>query len=408
MGARRFIRARAAAGDVALGQRFLDAIQPFVWRRSLDFGVIDEVRQISARIRDHFAQGAQHRTRLRFEARPRRHPRGRVLRPDPADDPWRPGSARARAGDSRRHRCACRRGPARPEHARRACRRLSPAAHHRAPGADGRGRADPYGPGRPDGAGQCSAPPWAQDGAALLDLLRPHVERAGRLFDGLAPDTSARLSNDPDILLANCDDSVSPTVEAARRICRLAVGARPDRCARRPRRSVRGDAPGLLHAIAAERRPGACAQPPERHRRAAVERHEPLPAARGAAQAGAAAGQAPRPCAGARPTSWRGGRSCSRVCSTRRASDAAAGRGIRAPRRGDAWPALRCRARPRAAAGERAPFRARGPAHRPAQRSARSHGRLCAGRGRRAAGAGASRGARVRAASRQDSPAASW
>ena len=43
-----FIRARAAAGDLALGQRFLDAIQPFVWRRSLDFGVIDEVRQISA------------------------------------------------------------------------------------------------------------------------------------------------------------------------------------------------------------------------------------------------------------------------------------------------------------------------------------------------------------------------
>src|SRR5437763_3782908 len=53
-----FIRARAAAGDLALGKLFLDAIQPFVWRRSLDFGVIEEVRQISARIRDHFAQGA--------------------------------------------------------------------------------------------------------------------------------------------------------------------------------------------------------------------------------------------------------------------------------------------------------------------------------------------------------------
>jgi len=54
-----FIRARACAGDLALGQRFLDAIKPFVWRRSLDFGVVDEVRQISARIRDHFAQSAQ-------------------------------------------------------------------------------------------------------------------------------------------------------------------------------------------------------------------------------------------------------------------------------------------------------------------------------------------------------------
>jgi [glutamine synthetase] adenylyltransferase / [glutamine synthetase]-adenylyl-L-tyrosine phosphorylase len=54
-----FIRARAAAGDVVVGQRFLHSIQPFVWRRSLDFGVIEEVRQISARIRDHFAQGAR-------------------------------------------------------------------------------------------------------------------------------------------------------------------------------------------------------------------------------------------------------------------------------------------------------------------------------------------------------------
>ena len=53
-----FIRARACAGDIALGERFLGAIEPFVWRRSLDFGVIEEVRQISARIRDHFAQNA--------------------------------------------------------------------------------------------------------------------------------------------------------------------------------------------------------------------------------------------------------------------------------------------------------------------------------------------------------------
>ncbi|MFZ5705625.1 MAG: bifunctional [glutamine synthetase] adenylyltransferase/[glutamine synthetase]-adenylyl-L-tyrosine phosphorylase [Pseudomonadota bacterium] len=51
-----FIRARAAAGDVALGTEFLEAIRPFVWRRSLDFGAVQEIRQISRRIRDHFAQ----------------------------------------------------------------------------------------------------------------------------------------------------------------------------------------------------------------------------------------------------------------------------------------------------------------------------------------------------------------
>ncbi|HET9354784.1 MAG TPA: bifunctional [glutamine synthetase] adenylyltransferase/[glutamine synthetase]-adenylyl-L-tyrosine phosphorylase [Sphingomicrobium sp.] len=52
-----FIRARAAAGDRALGQRFLDEIQPFLWRRALDFGAIDEIRDISARIRDHYVSG---------------------------------------------------------------------------------------------------------------------------------------------------------------------------------------------------------------------------------------------------------------------------------------------------------------------------------------------------------------
>jgi glutamate-ammonia-ligase adenylyltransferase len=38
------------------------------------------------------------------------------------------------------------------------------------------------------------------DGRALLAQLRPHATRAGTLFDSLAPDTSGRLSNDPDIL----------------------------------------------------------------------------------------------------------------------------------------------------------------------------------------------------------------
>ena len=52
-----FIRARAAAGDKALGERFLAEIQPFIWRRALDFGAIDEIRDISIRIRDHYAQG---------------------------------------------------------------------------------------------------------------------------------------------------------------------------------------------------------------------------------------------------------------------------------------------------------------------------------------------------------------
>ncbi len=50
-----FIRARACAGDVAGGEAFLDHIRPFVWRRSLDFGAIEEVRRLSLRIRDRYA-----------------------------------------------------------------------------------------------------------------------------------------------------------------------------------------------------------------------------------------------------------------------------------------------------------------------------------------------------------------
>ena len=52
-----FIRARACAGDTTLGHDFLDAIQPFIWRRGLDFGVVHEMRSISNRIREHYDEG---------------------------------------------------------------------------------------------------------------------------------------------------------------------------------------------------------------------------------------------------------------------------------------------------------------------------------------------------------------
>ena len=52
-----FIRARACAGDVELGGRFLDGIRPFVWRRSLDYSAIRDIQAISLRIRDHFDEG---------------------------------------------------------------------------------------------------------------------------------------------------------------------------------------------------------------------------------------------------------------------------------------------------------------------------------------------------------------
>ncbi len=52
-----FIRARVAAGDYALGQYFLDSIQNFVWRRSMDFGQLHNIQAMSLQIRDHYSKG---------------------------------------------------------------------------------------------------------------------------------------------------------------------------------------------------------------------------------------------------------------------------------------------------------------------------------------------------------------
>ena len=52
-----FIRARVGGGDPVLGQRFLEAVQPFVWRRAIDFGAVEEIRSVGARIRAHYAEG---------------------------------------------------------------------------------------------------------------------------------------------------------------------------------------------------------------------------------------------------------------------------------------------------------------------------------------------------------------
>lgn len=52
-----FIRARACAGDRKLGDYFLSAIQPFIWRKSLDFGQLKNITAMTAQIRDHYAKG---------------------------------------------------------------------------------------------------------------------------------------------------------------------------------------------------------------------------------------------------------------------------------------------------------------------------------------------------------------
>ncbi len=50
-----YIRARAAGGDLAAGEAFLDQVRPFVWRRSLDFTAIEEIKRLTARIRQAYS-----------------------------------------------------------------------------------------------------------------------------------------------------------------------------------------------------------------------------------------------------------------------------------------------------------------------------------------------------------------
>lgn len=57
-------KARPVAGDISAGRRFLRAIHPFVWRRHLDFAVIDDLHDMKARIDRHRNAGHTGLSRL--------------------------------------------------------------------------------------------------------------------------------------------------------------------------------------------------------------------------------------------------------------------------------------------------------------------------------------------------------
>ena len=47
------IKARACAGDIAAGERYLQRLTPFVWRKHLDFAAIQDAHDMRLRIREH-------------------------------------------------------------------------------------------------------------------------------------------------------------------------------------------------------------------------------------------------------------------------------------------------------------------------------------------------------------------
>ncbi len=48
-----YIKARACAGDLVAGARFLETLRPFVWRKHLDFAAIQDAHDMRLKIRDH-------------------------------------------------------------------------------------------------------------------------------------------------------------------------------------------------------------------------------------------------------------------------------------------------------------------------------------------------------------------
>ena len=195
-----FIRARAAAGDIGLGQSFLDEVRPFIWRRALDFGAIQEIRDISLQIRDHYAQGqafgpgydlkrgrggireAEFFTQVQQLVHGGREP---DLRAPATLDAL---NALANAGRLEMD-VAQSIGDA-----YRALR----TAEHRIQMIDD--RQEHRLPTDPEALEAVAKLGGYGEGADLLETLAPHVEAVGRQFDGLVSEREERLSNDPDIL----------------------------------------------------------------------------------------------------------------------------------------------------------------------------------------------------------------
>ncbi len=195
-----FIRARACAGDLGLGERFLNAIEPFVWRRSLDFGVIDDVRQISARIRDHFAQGATIGPGYDLK-------RGRggirevefFVQIQQMIHGGRDPSVRARATlDAIAALVAAGRLDQATAGSLGNAYRLLRTVEHRVQMVED--AQTHLLPAQAEALDNVARLQGLESGDELLESLRPHAEAAGAMFDSLSPDGQSGLSNDPDIL----------------------------------------------------------------------------------------------------------------------------------------------------------------------------------------------------------------
>lgn len=251
-----FIRARAAAGDLTLGRRFLESIHPFVWRRSLDFGVIEEVRQISARIRDHFAQGAAIGPGYDLK-----RGRGGIREVEffvqiqqmihGGRDPSVRAPATLDAIEALRSAGRLDRDTA--DELASTYRLLRTIEHRAQMVDDAQTHLLPPNSAALDNLAQLHG---LGDGHSLLDELRPHVEEVGRNFDSLSPGELGVLSNDPDILRTELASlGFADPESAARHVGHWRSGKARSLRSPAARQAFEAMLPGLLPAIAAGAHP---------------------------------------------------------------------------------------------------------------------------------------------------------
>jgi glutamate-ammonia-ligase adenylyltransferase len=245
-----FIRARCCAGDRAVGRRFLDAIEPFVWRRALDFGAIEDVRSISERIRDHYSKGQ--RFGPGFDLK-----RGRggirevefyVHAQQLVHGGRDPG---LRAGATLEAIAALERaGHFSPELAgdlAEAYRRLRTAEHRVQMIDDQQTHLLPPGEPALDNVARLHGLPG---GAELLDWLRPSIERVGAVFDELAGQDRARLPANPERLREDLRKLGFPDADsAARRVAEWRSGRPRSLRSSAAKQAFEAMLPALLEAI---------------------------------------------------------------------------------------------------------------------------------------------------------------
>ena len=252
-----FVRARAAAGDLVLGRRFLHAIQPFVWRRSLDFGAIGEIRGITRRIRDHHAReqvfgpgfdlkrGRGGIREIEFFAQIHQLIHGGrepALRAPATRD------ALARLAEAGRIDA----GEA--AELGRAYTLLRTIEHRVQMIDDRQTHALPTG----DALDRVARLHGIPDARALLDLLAPHVERVGRIYDAIEEEPSPGLPRDADSLgRALARVGYGDPARPAERVAAWRAGRYPALRSAAAQDALEAVLPGLLAALARSADPQA-------------------------------------------------------------------------------------------------------------------------------------------------------